>query len=119
MPTANNTVENVKVLLGIEDALQDEVLDILISNVEKHLLLKLKRINKDVTDIPTDLYFVVEEIAIRRYNRIGSEGMKTESVEGHAISFYELADDWVPYEQIIDDHKDDDFSSGRGRVIFI
>lgn len=115
----NAIVERIKVLLNIDDGLQDQMLNIIVSNVEKHLFLKLKRVNKSVIDIPLELEFVIEEIAIRRYNRVGSEGMKSELVEGHRVDFYELADDWVPYEQLIDDHKDINYSTGRGKVMFI
>lgn len=113
--------ENVKIVLGIQDNMQDPVLDIFIRNVEAHLLSRLKRVNKTITTIPTDLNYVVEEIVIRRYNRIGSEGMKSESVEGHKVDFYDLKDEFIPYQEIIDDYAEpsDDRSGGRGRVLFI
>lgn len=106
-------LERIKVLLGIEDTLQDEVLDILISNVSNHLKAMLGK------EIPKNLNFIVEEITIRRFNRLGTEGMKTESVEGHSISFYDLTDEFVPYQSLIEANKDDDGHSQRGRVMFI
>lgn len=110
---------NVKVVLDIQDAAQDDVLDILIRNVTSHLKGRLRKINKSITEIPDELNYIIEEIVIRRFNRIGSEGFKSESVEGHSINFYELKDEFVPYQEIIDDYKDDDTSSGRGKVMFI
>ena len=92
---------NVKTVLDIQDVAQDAVLDILIRNVQNHLKGMLKRVNKNITEIPEELTYVVEEIVIRRYNRIGSEGMKSESVE------------------IIDDYREEDPNAGRGRVLFI
>lgn len=115
----NAIVERVKTLLNIEDFLQDEMLNIIVSNVEKHLFLKVKRINKDLIEVPTELEFVVEEISIRRYNRIGSEGMKSELVEGHRVDFYELTADWTPYEEVINGYEDKDINTGRGKVMFI
>ena len=111
--------ENVKVVLDIQDDTQDAVLDILIRNVESHLKGLLRKVNKSITAIPPELEYIVEEIVIRRYNRIGSEGMKSESVEGHNITFYDLKDEFVPYTDIIDDYKEDDSSSKRGKVLFI
>ena len=111
--------ERIKKILDIQDNRQDDVLDILISNVSAHLKGRLKRINKTITEIPDELNYIIEEIVIRRYNRIGSEGYKSESVEGHNITFYELKDEFVPYQEIIDDYKLDDSSGGRGKVLFI
>lgn len=114
-------IERIKKILDIQDNRQDDVLDILISNVSAHLKGRLKRINKTITEIPDELNYIIEEIVIRRYNRIGSEGMKSESVEGHKIDFYDLKDEFVPYQEIIDDYADvaEDNSSKRGRVLFI
>lgn len=113
--------ERIKTLLNIQDNLQDPVLDIIIENVTNHLLGKLKRVNKSIQAVPEELNYIIEEIAIRRYNRIGTEGAKAETVEGHRIEFYELDKDFTPYEEIIDDYQEepDDDSSKRGKVLFI
>jgi len=104
----------IKKVLDIEDTLQDDVLDIFIENVTSHLKIKLEK------DVPSELNFIIEEIVIRRYNRIGTEGMKSESVEGHRIDFYELEKDFTPYEDIINKYKDDDGNKPkRGQVIMI
>ena len=106
-------IKNIKTLLGIKDNLQDPVLNIIISNVSAHLKALLGK------EIPVELNFIVEEISIRRFNRLGTEGMKSESVEGHNITFYDLKDEFVPYEAIIAEHKDPPEKPGRGRVIFV
>ncbi|MED4083874.1 phage head-tail connector protein [Halalkalibacterium halodurans] len=106
-------LENIKVVLGIQDELQDDVLNILISNISNHLKALLGK------EIPNELNFIVEEITIRRFNRLGTEGMKSESVEGHRIDFYDLKDEFTPYQDVIDAHKDDDGITGRGKVLFI
>lgn len=103
---------NIKILLGIKDSLQDDVLDILIQNVQSHLMVLLGK------QIPEELSFIVQEIVIRRFNRIGTEGMKSESVEGHSIAFYDLKDEFVPYTDIIDSYKEAVDEPKRGRVMF-
>lgn len=105
-------LKRIKTVLDIEDDKQDDVLDILISNVSNHLKAKLGK------DIPESLDFIVEEITIRRFNRIGTEGMQSESVEGHSITFYDLEKEFTPYEDIINDNKDDDGIYRRGKVMF-
>lgn len=106
-------LERIKTLLGIEDTLQDDVLNIIIENVSKHLKAMIGK------EIPEDLNFIVEEITIRRFNRLGTEGMKSESVEGHSITFYDLKDEFVPYADIIASHKEPPEKPGRGKVLFI
>ena len=106
-------LENIKTILGIEDALQDDVLQILITNVSSHLKALLGK------DIPSDLNYIVEEITVRRFNRIGTEGMQSESVEGHSVTFYDLKDEFTPYEEVINAHKDDTGIVSRGKVMFL
>lgn len=106
-------LSRIKIMLGIEDDLQDELLDILVSNVTNHLRSLLSK------DVPEELEFIVEEITVRRFNRLGTEGMQSESVEGHSISFYDLADEFTPYLTIINNHKDDDHENAkRGKAMF-
>lgn len=54
------------------------------------------------TEIPLELEYIVDEATIRRFNRIGSEGMKSESVEGHSVTFDDSEDPLAPYEAKID-----------------
>jgi len=105
-------LQRIKTVLGIEDTLQDDVLDILIENVTNHLKTLLGK------DVPEHLKFIVEEIVIRRFNRIGTEGMRSESVEGHRVDFYDLKDEFTPYMPIIESESDNG-TGGRGRVMFI
>ncbi|KSU63648.1 hypothetical protein AS034_05215 [[Bacillus] enclensis] len=91
--------ENVKIIVGVQDDLQDSQIDRLIANVEARLLVWLKQ-NAGMTAIPEELMFIVEELVVNRYNKIGSEGMKSESIEGRSVSFTE--DDFKPYQSILE-----------------
>ena len=106
-------LQRIKTILGIEDNLQDEVITIIMENVSSHLKALLGK------DIPIELNYIVEEITVRRFNRLGAEGMKSEIVEGHHVTFYDLKDEFVPYEDVIDAHKADSGVTGRGKVMFI
>ena len=63
--------------------------------IAERLLIRL-----DETKVPSSLEYVVDEATIRRFNRIGSEGMKSESVEGHSVTYIE-GDELAPYESAI------------------
>lgn len=50
--------------------------------------IKLKNyLPTEYKEIPHDLEYIVVETTIARFNRIGSEGMRSESVEGHDMTF--------------------------------
>lgn len=107
-------LDKIKTLLGIDDNLQDSVISVIIDDVNSHLLLLIK---KDV--VPKPLEYIVREISVRRFNRLGSEGYRSESTEGHSVSFYDLDKEFDPYLSIIDDFLDDDNKrSRRGKVMF-
>ena len=65
------------------------------SKIAERLLHRIKD-----TEIPLELEYIIEEATIRRFNRIGSEGMKSESVEGHSVTYLD-EDDLAPYESAI------------------
>lgn len=65
------------------------------SKIAERLLHRIKD-----TEIPLELEYIVEEATIRRFNRIGSEGMKSESVEGHSVTYLD-EDELAPYESVI------------------
>ena len=86
------------------------------SKIAERLLHRIK-----ATEIPLGLEYIVEEATIRRFNRIGSEGMKSESVEGHSVT-YDMSDVLDPYESAINDYleglKPDD-GRKKGVVYFL
>lgn len=104
---------NVKAILGIEDTLQDKVIDIIIKNVQSHLKIWLKQ-HADMDSIPSELDFIVEEMAISRFQKLGSEGMASESVEGRSVTYNE--DDFNPYRSILETYIPR--KERRGKVIF-
>ena len=86
------------------------------NNIVERLLHRIK-----ATEIPLELEYIVDEATIRRFNRIGSEGMKSESVEGHSVT-YDMSDALDPYESAINDYleglKPDD-GRKKGVVYFL
>lgn len=88
--------EDVKILLGITDDKQDELLAVIERQTEEHL----KSYGKIDGGIPPQLAFIVTEVMIKRYNRIGSEGVKRKSVEGHSEEYFDRSD-FAEYDAII------------------
>lgn len=84
-------LQTVKVYLGIEDELQDSLLQQIIDDAIQRVC---GYINEQI--LPLQLEWVVRELTIIRYNRIGSEGTKTDSEEGKSATYI---DD--PFEQFV------------------
>lgn len=109
-------LQKIKTLLGIDDALQDAVIEQITADVTSHLTILLGKA------IPLELEFIVREISIRRFQRLGSEGYKSELVEGHRVDFYELSKEFDPYLSIIEKYQEvapPPEEVKRGRVMFI
>ena len=109
-------LQKIKTLLGISDALQDTVINQIVEDVTSHLSILLGK------EVPLELEFIIREISIRRFQRLGSEGMKSELVEGHRVDFYDLDKEFDPYMAVIENYKKPDLppeEPKRGRVMFI
>lgn len=79
----------------------DALLNSIIKNTENQLRMRI-----GLEEIPADLEFIILEVTIRRYNRIGSEGMESESSEGYSVRFD--GDDFKPYESLLKPYLADD-----------
>lgn len=105
-------LENLKIMLGIEGNDQDAKLNLIISNAIARLKLLLGGIEP-----PEDMDHIILEVAIARFNRIGSEGMTSHSVEGESTNYG--ADDFEPYMAEIQAYLDTQKESRRGKVLFL
>lgn len=88
------TLEEVKLLLGITDNSKDDLLDLLIKNATTQVLSYLTIPNDLILVVPVELSYIVSELVVIRYNRIGSEGLSTESVDGYSATY---SDDMTIY----------------------
>lgn len=106
-------LDTTKTLLGITDDGRDELLTTIISAVQARLLLLLGGANQ----VPESLAYIVSEVAVIRYNRIGSEGMSSHSVEGESVTYSD--NDFAGYMGEIEAYLDEQQSAKRGRVRFL
>lgn len=75
-------IDDVTALLGFSDEKYNKTLDVIIRLTINRLKTLL-----DVEEVPTELEYIVTEVSIVRYNKIGSEGVTSHSVEGETMSF--------------------------------
>lgn len=98
-------IERVKALLGITDNLQDNLLLVVQDLTEANF-----KAYSGQSSIPTPLEFIIVEVMVKRFNRIGSEGMKSQKVEGLAVDF--AIDDFLEYDKVIKRHFSDQYQAG-------
>ena len=87
-------LNRIKTLLQIQD--NDELIYEIVEITKEKIL---NYINKE--ELPKELEFILVELSIQRYNRIGSEGISSESVDGKSVSY---EDDFENYKTYLDDY---------------
>lgn len=95
-------LKDLKRMLGLSDQKDeelDEKLEWILSTTRSRLKVLLGGI-----DPGDDLDYIVIEVSIIRYNRIGSEGTQSHTVEGESTSF--LSSDFDAYMDDIQAYKD-------------
>ncbi|WP_051931538.1 phage head-tail connector protein [Clostridium sp. KNHs214] len=75
-------LENIKLLLNIQDNSKDNLLSYLISNAKQKILSYTNQ-----TEILPQMQYLVDELVILRYNKLGSEGLQSESYSGISQTF--------------------------------
>lgn len=107
-------LDSIKILLGIDrdDTDRDDLIKLLISTATARLKILLGGIEP-----PESMDHIVREVAIARFNRIGSEGMTAHSVEGESINF--AVDDFAEFADEIQAFLNAQAQSVRGKVRFI
>lgn len=108
-------LDDLKLLLGlseVQDVDLDQKLQLILSGTTKRLKALLGGL-----DPPEELSYIIIEVAVIRYNRIGSEGLSSHTVEGESQSFSD--DDFVGYREDIQSYLDSLEQASKGRVRFL
>ena len=105
-------LEEIKIILGIADNALDSQLNIIITNATARMKMLLGGI-----DVPESLNYVVTEVSVKRFNRIGSEGITSHTVEGESMSFSD--DDFAEFAGDIQAYLDSVAAAKKGKVRFL
>lgn len=74
---------NIKLLKGIVDELQDELLDVILVESNARILAYVnKKRESKLLALPDDLEYILQDVATVRFNRLNSEGTQQDSEEG-------------------------------------
>ena len=107
-------LENLKLMLGIsaDDTDLDDKLRLIVTHTTARLKLLLGGI-----DPPEEMDHIIFDVSLMRYNRIGSEGLSSHSVEGESLTFSDS--DFDGFAAEIQAWIDSQKESTRGKVRFI
>lgn len=107
-------LENLKIMLGIaaDDTDLDGKLNLILSNTTARLKLLLGGI-----DPPEEMNHIILDVSIMRFNRIGSEGLASHSVEGESLSFTD--NDFDGFNNEIQAWLNSQKENVRGKVRFL
>lgn len=103
-------ISNIKLKLGLkEDSSEDKLLTVLLSDAANYISIYLEG-----NEIPKQLEYIAEEVAIKRYRRIGAEGITTEKID--VLSTTYSTGDFNDYLGILDLYKKNNIKSKTKRL---
>lgn len=109
-------LEKILILLGLDSPTQamSDKIETIMELTEQRLGFLLGQ-----TVIPEELSYIVVEVTIARFNRIGSEGVSSHTVQGESLTWSD--DDFKPYMDDIQGwlNAQEDVNTTRGRIKFI
>lgn len=94
-------INKIKLYIGIEDSDSDELLFDIVEDVEAFIC---NYVNE--ASVNESLKWIVKELSIARYNRLGSEGLSSESIDARTNQFNDYLSEYKPYlDKYISDNK--------------
>lgn len=94
-------LDSIKLRIGIEDTKQDALLTDIIADVQAHVLAYINQDGFVQPKLPSSLDFVIKDVTIRIYNKIGDEG-KESSSEGNVSNTWDTPADLSEYADVLD-----------------
>lgn len=99
-------LNRIKAIIGVSDDSKDVVLNELLINQTQSILVYI-----GVALLPIELEFIVIDTTIARFNRLGSEGLKSENIDVIGMSFQE--DLLEPYISLLDKYIQSNATAGN------
>lgn len=105
-------LEELKLMLDISDNGLDAKLTLIIETATA----RLKTLLGGITP-PDSLSYIIREVSIVRFNRIGSEGLRSHTVEGESLTFNDS--DFAPFADDIQTFLESQQEGAKGRLRFL
>lgn len=91
-------LNKIKLIMGLNDSDQDSIINAFIEGFSSQISVYC-----NTSELPEQLQFIVIEATVSRMNRLGSEGLKSESID--VIGFNYIEDLLEPYKLYLDNYK--------------
>ena len=111
-----DTLEAVKLRIGLTDNEQDGLITELISDATARVLAYINQDGGIRQSLPSNLDYIIKEITVRMYNAIGDEGKKSSS-EGEISNTWNVID-LSEYADALDIYRDN-FKRRRPGMRFV
>ena len=105
-------LNDIKNLLDLTGADNDGLLNTIISITKAHMLVLL-----GTDSVPAKLSYIVTEVCVARFNRIGSEGLSSHSVGGENMTWSD--NDFEPFMTEIEAFNTSQNVPFEGRIKFL
>lgn len=103
-------LERIKLKLGITDKEQDDLLMVLLGDAKDYMSIYIES-----KEIPAELEFIIEEVTIKRYRKLGSEGISTEKIDVLSTSY--KSDDFYEYKPLMKLYKNNNVKIRKLRTL--
>ena len=81
-------LKEIKLLKGVSDNAQDDLLNLTIKESTERILAFVNRYSEtSITEIQNNAAYIVRDVAVKRFNKLNSEGTKADSEEGRAFTW--------------------------------
>lgn len=105
-------LDELKEILDIKDDSLDDKLELILEHATARLKVLLGGL-----DVPKELNYILIDVSAIRFNRIGSEGLSTHTVDGESMSF--STNDFSAYKDDIQSYLDGVKDSSKGKLVFL
>lgn len=110
------TLDVLKQMLGFAKDGADTERDALLQSIIQNTLSRLKLLLGGI-EPPKEMQYIVVDVSIKRFNRIGSEGLTSHSVEGESNSY--AGNDFDEFKDDINAFLESQKDSHRGKLRFM
>lgn len=108
-------IDKIKLMLGIDDDMQDDLIQLLLEDSEERLnaYINIDRVQEII--LPEDEDWIVRDLTVKRFNRLGDEGKKSSSESSVSITWN--VDDLSEYAPYLDKYRPKRGGKGIARFI--
>lgn len=115
-------IDEIKLFIGIDDELQDELLELIIKDSEERIVATINRYSmkngtEKITTIPNEFTYIHRDVSIKRFNKMNSEGAESDSEEGRSYTWEKSYLD--EYLDIFDEYTKPKVQAGTGIVRWV